>query len=378
MPKFGARWRQKGWRCASGAARRGAPNSWSAIKAWTVDALGTALNAEDWGDGTFTVTGLAEPRLAGETDLAIAGDPKFAAALSEGAARAALLWQDADPSSYGLNAAILVGRPRFALSQLTGAFDVSMRLTPGIDESAVIHPSAVLGDGVEIGPFVFIGAGAEIGAQTKIGPQVTIGANSKIGSNAVLGARVSVGQNVAVGQNFIAQPGAVIGGDGFSFVTPEPSDVEAVRYSLVLERGAGPQVWSRIYSLGGVQIGNNVEMGANSCVDQGTLRPTVIGNGTKIDNLVQVGHNAIIAGSSVLGNRVVLGGQAGVVDHVVLGDDLIVGASSMVRTNQKGGRALLGDPAIDMKASIESYKGLRRLPRLFRDVAALKTSLQKD
>jgi UDP-3-O-[3-hydroxymyristoyl] glucosamine N-acyltransferase len=174
-----------------------------------------------------------------------------------------------------------------------------------------------------------------------------------------------------------------IGGDGFSFVTAEASNVEKARETLgegAMTAPADPR-WHRIHSLGGVVIGDDVEVGANSCVDAGTIRPTRVGSGTKIDSLVQVGHNVIIgahcllcaqagvAGSTVLGNRVVVGGKAGVADNLKIGDDVVLGGGSVVLSNVPAGRVMMGYPATKMATHIEGYKALRRLPRILRDFA---------
>jgi len=201
---------------------------------------------------------------------------------------------------------------------------------------------------------------------------------------------VSSGARVRSGARFIAQPGARIGGDGFSFVTPEKSAVESVRDTLGDQGDTQAQSWARIHSLGAVRIGDDVEIGANACVDCGTVRDTIIGNGVKIDNLVQIGHNVTIgndcmicaqsgiAGSSRLGNNVVLGGHTGVSDNVFIGDRAITGGATVVLSNIPAGRVMLGYPAVKMDQQLEMHKAQRRLPRLARDVAALKSAVFKD
>ncbi|MEL7088507.1 MAG: UDP-3-O-(3-hydroxymyristoyl)glucosamine N-acyltransferase, partial [Planctomycetota bacterium] len=232
-------------------------------------------------------------------------------------------------------------------------------------------------------------AGVRIAEGARIASHVSIGVNTAIGKDATILEGVRVGHRIHIGDRFIAQPGVVIGGDGFSFVTPEKSAAEAVRESLGDAQGHSQQSYVRIHSLAGVVIGDDVEVGANSSIDRGTVRSTEVGQGTKIDSLVQIGHNAAIgrdcllcgqvgvAGSATLGDRVVLGGKAGVSDHTKIGDDVIVGAATILRTNQPAGRVLLGDPAMPMAQSIESYKALRRLPRVLKDIALLKKNLSK-
>ena len=153
---------------------------------------------------------------------------------------------------------------------------------------------------------------------------------------------------------------------------------------------ASDQTWTRIHSLGSVVIGDDVEIGANSCIDSGTIRPTRIGNGVKMDNLVHIGHNVVIgndcllcgqvgiAGSSRLGKNVVLAGQTGVNDNIFIGDNVIAGGASKIFTNVPAGRVILGYPAVKMQNHIDSYKALRRLPKLFKDIAELKKTVFKS
>ena len=354
----------------------------------TIAEIAAALGLPAWGDTTLRVTHAAAPQEAGPDALALASTPDYADKLS-GTARAALVWEGADPEALGLSAAIFAPRPRFALAGLSAMMDAGPDIAPGIHPSAVIGEGAEIGDGAAIGPFVVIGAGARIGPGARIAPHVTIGAGARLGAGALLMDRVAFGARCSAGDRFIAQPGAVIGGDGFSYVTEQESAVESVRATLGDARGRQQQAHARIHSLGAVSIGDDVEIGANATIDRGTLADTVIGSGTKIDNLVQVAHNVIvgrdcllcgqsgIAGSTVLGDRCVLGGQAGVVDHVKLGDDVIVAAATPVRTNQPSGRVLLGDPAQPMERGVATFKALRRLPRLARDVAEMRAQIGK-
>jgi UDP-3-O-[3-hydroxymyristoyl] glucosamine N-acyltransferase len=193
-----------------------------------------------------------------------------------------------------------------------------------------------------------------------------------------------------IGDRFICQPGAVIGADGFSFVTPEKSGVEEIRETLGVRNVIRAQSWSRIHSLGAVTIGHDVEIGANACIDRGSVRDTVIGDGTKLDNLVHVGHNVQlgrdcllcgqvgIAGSARIGDRVVLGGQCGVSDNIFVGNDVIAGGATKIMTNAPPGRVLLGSPAVKMATHVEMQKALRRLPRLAATVADLQKAVSKD
>lgn len=342
----------------------------------TIAALASALNAPFEGDGDLVVQSAAEPQDAGAGDLALAMDPKFAPNLAKGAARAAVLWAGADWQSLGLEAAILVNRGRLAMAGVTAAFDAGPDLEPGIHPSAVIDASAEIAEGAAIGPLVVIGKGAKIGRNARIAAHVSIGANVRIGADALINAGVKIGARATIGDRFIAQPGCVIGADGFSFVTQEKSAVEEARESLGETVAAEGQSWLRIASIGSLVIGDDVEVGANVTIDQGTVRPTRIGDGTKIDNQVQIGHNVVVgrhcllcgqvgvAGSTVIGDYCVLGGQVGLADNLTIGTGAIIGAGSGVLSNVPKGKAMMGYPAVAMQTHVEMYKALRRLPRL--------------
>ncbi len=357
---------------------------------YKISDIADTLSARAVGATDIVVRGVSEPKNAASDQLAVAMDAKFADDLGKGLARAAILWQEADWQSLGLEAAILVDRPRVAMAALTGFLDDTVSPDQGIHPSALIDPLAKIGEEATIGPFVVISANVEIGSKAKIGAHCTIGPGVEIGDDCQLQPGVNIGQRVKIGDRFVAHSGVVIGADGFSFVTAEKSSVEKVRETL---SGGGAdqtdQNWLKIASIGGVLIGDDVEVGANSSIDAGTIRPTSIGDGTKIDALVQVGHNVkvgqncllcahvAVGGSATLGNGVVLGGQAGVADNISIGDGVIAGGASKILSNVPSGRAILGYPAVKMETHVESYKALRRLPRLMQGLSQSKKSVPK-
>jgi len=357
---------------------------------YTVAEIADAIGAKAVGDTSVVISALAEPASAGPNDLAMASTAKYADSLKNGSAQAALLWAEADWETLGLKAAILPERPRYAMSHLTTMMDPGQGFGAGIHPSAVIDPTARIDANVSIGPGAVIGPDAAIGAGSVIGPLCFVGWKASLGEGAFLREQVSIGARVEIGARFIAHPGVRIGGDGFSFVTPEKSGVEAARESLGEQGETQGQSWARIASLGGVVIGDDVEVGANSTIDNGTIRATRIGDRTKIDSLVQIGHNATlgedvlacaqvgVAGSSVIGNFVVLGGQSGVADNLTIGDRVVVGGASVILSSVPAGKVMLGYPATEMKTQINSYKALRRLPRYVADIAALKKAVFKS
>lgn len=353
--------------------------------AHSIAEIAAALGAEAVGDLALRVARAAEPAMAGPDDLALAMDPRYAGGLSKGRAQAAMLWPGADWQALGLKAAIFVPRGRLAMAGLSAMMDPGPEIAPGRHPMTVIDPSAVIGEGAAIGPFVTIGRGVRIGARARIASHVSIAEEAVIGEDALICQGVRIGARVRVGDRFICQPGAVIGADGFSFVTPEKSGVEEIRETLSQRSEIRPQAWTRIHSLGAVSIGDDVEIGANCTIDRGTIRDTTIGRGTKLDNQVHIGHNVQvgedtllcgqvgIAGSSRIGSRVVLAGQVGVNDNIFVGDDVIAGGGSKIFTNAPAGRVLLGYPAVKMETHVEMQKALRRLPRLGPRVAALES-----
>lgn len=354
---------------------------------YTIETIASALGAKALGDLSLEIEAVAEPQDAGPRTLALAMKPDFAARLGAGQARAAVLWEGADYEALGLRAAIIPPRPRYALSRLSKQFDPGESYPEGIHPSAVIDPAAELGAGVRVGPLAVVMAGARIGAGSVIGPQVFVGACATLGAGCFIREGARIGARSTLGARVIVQPGAVIGGDGFSFVTPEESAVERTRASLG-DQGAGEsQHWERIHSLGAVEIGADCEIGANACIDRGTVRNTRIGARTKLDNMVHIGHNVVIgtdclicgqvgmAGSSTIGNNCVFAGQVGINDNIFVGDNVIAGGATKIFTNVPKGRVLLGYPAVKMESHVASYKALRRLPRLMKQVAELQKAV---
>ena len=322
----------------------------------TIQEIAAALGAQAFGAVDLSVTGLAEPQSAQPDDLALAMSPRYAEALAQGAAKAAVVWDGADWQELGLRAAIVVPRPRLAMAGLTRLM-ARPSVASGISPHALIDPTARIGADVSIGPFTIIGAHARIGDGCQIAGHVTVLDTVQIGAGCIL------------------HPGAVIGADGFSFVTSELSNAEIGRKTLgktPFEAPSDPKQ-HKIYSLGSVVIGDEVEIGANSTVDAGTIRPTHVGNGTKIDNLVQVGHNVVIgedcllcaqtavAGSARIGDRVVLGGKSGVGDNLTVGHDCVVGGAAIILSDVPDGSFMMGYPAQPMLTHRARERKLRQV-----------------
>lgn len=355
----------------------------------SISDLAAALGMEFDGDGSILVAGASEPEAATADDIALGMQPAFAEALSRSAARAAVVWAGADWRDFGLEAAIFAPRGRQVMAGVTRVFDRPPELSAGIHVSAMIDPDAEIGEDVDIGAFVVIGARARVGRGARILSHVSVAEDAVIGSDALIHAGARVGARVVIGDRFIAQPGAVIGADGFSFVAPVPGSIEEAReHGTVTTRDAS--AYLRINSIGTVVIGDDVEIGANSCIDRGTISRTRIGNGTKIDNLVQIGHNvevgsdclicgqAGVAGSTVIGDGVVVGGAASIADHLRIGSHVVITGKSGVSGHVADNRIMMGYPAVEMERSVEMYKALRRLPKVLARLGGGQKPVSKD
>lgn len=351
-------------------------------------AIAAALDARLIGDGTIEIARTVHPADAeGSADLALAMDRKTLALLDASRARAAIVAEGAVVPEGRLDGCIVVGRPRYALAGVLDLFDQPVHAEPGIHATAVIAADAVIGADVRIGPFVVIGPRAVVGAGTIVMAHVTIGADARVGAGCRIHPGARIGDRVAVGDRVILHHNVSLGADGFSFVTPEAGSVESAKATGRVE--ATNVTLRRINSIGTVIVGDDVEIGANSAVDRGTVSATRIGRGTKIDNLVQIGHNVVIgetcmlcgqvgiAGSAVIGNRVVLAGKVGVGDHVRIGDDAVVGAASAVGTDVAPKSVVMGMPAMPRQRFFDQMTYLHRLKNLFGDVADLKSRLKR-
>lgn len=345
---------------------------------YSIKDLAEALGAEFAGDGDFKIEKPSEPTSAGAHDLALAMDKKFVADIAKGSAQAAVLPSDTDWQALGLKAAIFAPRSRYVLAGVSKVFERPIHIAPGIHASAVIEDGAEIGANASIGPFTHIAATARIGKNARISSHCSVGYGAVIGDDLLLHPGVHIREHVQIGDRFIAQAGAILGGDGFSFVTPKPGAVEEARDTGHISAASRTQGFVRIHSVGGLRIGDDVEVGSNATIDRGTVADTTIGNGTKIDNSVLVGHNAQvgshcllcgqagIAGSARVGDRVVMGGQSAVADHVTVGSDVILTGQTGVSSHVPSGRIMMGTPAVKMNIAVASYQALRRLPRFMK------------
>lgn len=339
-------------------------------------------------DGTLVLSRAVHPADAtGSADIAIAMDPRFLPALADSKAVAAMVGTQAEVPAH-IKHVIRVKWAKRALVELTTLFAKPLHVERGIHPTAVVDATAKLGANVAIGANCYVGPDVVIGDNTVLQPLASVARGSRIGADGFLFAGVRVLEDVQIGDRVIIHANAVIGADGFSFVNAEKGSVEAFKEGRALQDAGANTHLLRIASLGPVIIGDDVEIGANTCIDRATLRTTRIGSGTKIDNLVQIGHNAQIgenvmlcgqvgiAGSSIIGNRAVLGGRSGVADNVQIGDDSMVGAASGVGGNVPARTIVMGTPAVPRERFQDLVLAQARLPRLTQQIEELKARLR--
>ena len=257
-----------------------------------------------------------------------------------------------------------------SLAQLLTLYEQSKPKKTGIDPLASIAQTAKIGNNVYIGPFACVEGGAEIGDNTYIHSHVTIGCHAKVGNNTTLYPHVTIYQVCHVGNNCILHAGCVIGADGFGFA---PSS----------------QGYDKIPQIGIVIIEDNVEIGANTCVDRATMGATVIHQGVKLDNLIQIAHNVEIgshtvmasqggvAGSAKIGEWCVFAGQVGIAGHIKVGDHVTIGAQSGIPGNTKSGSTLMGYPAVDPKIFARSSVIFKKLPEMYTELQNLQKEIDK-
>ncbi len=344
------------------------------MKSFTVEEItqivgGMLTKAQD-----ATIEKIAPPLLADENTLALALGEDEIANLAKSKAKAALVPLGVQIDGF---TTIEVERPRLAMMKLLNLFYVPPKINEGIHPTAVVDPSAKLGQNVQIGPNVVISHDVVIGDNTKIMANCYIGGEAHIGQNCLFHPGVNIGDRVQVGNDVILHHGVSLGADGFSFVTENPDNIEQARKDGAIKEENTKQVIFKIPSIGSVTIGNNVEIGANTAIDRGTIENTTIGDNTKIDDLVMIGHNCRIgkgclivsqvgiAGSCVIGDRVVIAGQAGLADHIEIGSDTIITAKAGVTKSFPEKSIIVGIPAVPRKEFIKQLKTMKDAQEIF-------------
>jgi UDP-3-O-[3-hydroxymyristoyl] glucosamine N-acyltransferase len=332
--------------------------------AYTTGSVAKLLEADLAGPADLPITHLDAIDHAGDGALTFIRSERYASAWAGSRASAALVTRGVevpghDPSRRAL---LIVANADDALTHALNLF-ASEHEPPesGVDPTAKVDPTASISDSASIGPHCTIGPRAVVGDRTTLGPGVVLGADARVGQDCSVAASVAILERCVVGDRCIIQAGAVIGAEGFGYA-PTPD---------------GPK---RIPHVGNVVIHDDVDIGANTCIDRAKLGSTTVGQGTKIDNLVQIAHNCRIgraciicgrvgiSGSVTLGDGVVLGGGVGIADNLSLGDGAQVGAAGGVMNNIPAGETWIGYPAGLAREQAGNYAALRKLAPMLRQI----------
>jgi UDP-3-O-[3-hydroxymyristoyl] glucosamine N-acyltransferase len=325
--------------------------------------LASRLGAQLRGDAELEVTGVKGIEEAGSTDVTFVANPRYAGLARKTQAAAVLV----DPEFQEISAATLrVKNPYLAFARALGFFYQPPAYAPGIHPTAVIDPSAEIGEKAHIGAYVVIGPHVRLGGSATLLAHVVLYAGVRAGSHFFAHAHAVVRENCILGDDVTLENGAIVGADGFGFAKNEAGH------------------WEKIPQSGPVRLGSRVDVQANACIDRATVGETAIGDGTKVDNLVQIGHgsrvgqNTLIcaqtglAGSSVIGNNVILAGQTGVAGHCTLGDGVILTAQSAVSHDVPPGKTLSGSPGFDNRVWLRAVAIFQRLPELLKRIDRLE------
>jgi UDP-3-O-[3-hydroxymyristoyl] glucosamine N-acyltransferase len=328
--------------------------------------LACRLNAELRGDAELEVSGVKGIEEAGPTEVTFVANPRYAHLARKTQAAAVLV----EPDFPEIAAATLrLKNPYLGFSRALGLFYQPPSYAPGIHPTAVIDPTAEIGAGAHIGAYVVVGPGVRLGAHATLLPHVVLYPGVETGSHFFAHAHAVVRENCRLGDHVTLENGVIIGADGFGFAKNELGH------------------WEKIPQSGPVLLGSRVDVQANACIDRATVGATRIGDGSKVDNLVQVGHgsqvgeNTLIcaqsglAGSSVVGNNAILAGQAGVAGHCTLGDGVILTAQTGVSHDIPAGKMISGSPGFDNRLWLRAVVVFQRLPELLKRLDRLEKRL---
>ena len=319
------------------------------------------------GDENATVHTFAKIEEGIPGAISFLSNPKYTHYIYDTASSIVLVNKDFVPEKEVKATLIKVDNAYESLAKLLNLYEMSKPKKTGVDPLAYIAPTAKIGQNVYIAPFACVADGAEVGDNTILHPHATVGTSAKVGSDCILYPHATVYHDCRVGNHCILHAGCVIGADGFGFA---PS----------------PEGYEKIPQIGIVILEDQVEVGANTCIDRATMGATIIRKGVKLDNLIQIAHNvevgshtvmasqAGIAGSTKVGEWCMFGGQVGVAGHIKIGNKVNLGAQSGVPGSLKDGQALIGTPPIELKNYFKSSVLFKKLP----DMAAELNSLKKE
>jgi UDP-3-O-[3-hydroxymyristoyl] glucosamine N-acyltransferase len=328
--------------------------------------LATRLGAELRGDAELEVTGVKGIEEAGRREVTFVANPRYAALARTTQAAAVLV----EPGFQEISTPTLrLENPYLAFSRALGFFYQPPVYPAGVHPTAVIDSSAEVGQGAHVGAFVVVGPQVRIGSHATLLPHVVLYPGVKVGDHFFAHAHAVVRENCTLGDHVTLENGAIVGADGFGFAKNELGH------------------WEKIPQSGSVRIGNRVDVQANACIDRATVGMTEVGDGSKVDNLVQIGHGSKVgentlvcaqtglAGSSVIGNNVILAGQTGIAGHCAVGDGVILTAQSAVSHDVPAGKIISGSPGFDNRVWLRAVAIFQRLPELLRRLDRVEKKL---
>jgi UDP-3-O-[3-hydroxymyristoyl] glucosamine N-acyltransferase len=338
---------------------------------FTAEMIARLLDGTVEGDPGTKLYTFAKIEEGHEGALSFLSNPKYEAYIYTTGSSAVLVSNDFQPAKKVNATMIRVEDPYRAVARLLAIYEKSKPLKKGIHPTAIIEESAKIGENVYIGPYAVISYKAVIGDGCSIYPHVYIGDEVIVGNNSTLYAGVKVYKECVIGNDCILHSGVVIGADGFGFAPVNDNN------------------YMKIPQIGNVVLENNVEIGANTCIDRATMGSTVIHKGVKVDNLVQIAHNVVIgentviaaqtgiAGSTKVGKNCMFGGQSGMVGHIMMADGVKVGAQAGIIGSIKGENTMvMGTPSLESKKFMKSYAYFIRLPELNRKVDELSREIE--
>lgn len=334
---------------------------------FTAGQIAELIGGEVNGDVNCKINTFAKIEEGLQGSICFLANPKYEPYIYTTNASAVIIDKNFVPSKAINPTLILVENPYLAFSTLLEEYrKINTKDNAGIENPHFIGQNSILGEGIYLGAFAYIGKNCKIGKNTKIWPQVFIGDNVTIGNNVDIQSGVKIYANTIIGNNCIFKANSVIGSEGFGFALQEDG------------------TYKNIPQLGNVIIGNNVNIGANTTIDCSTMGSTIIGDGVKLDNLIQIAHNVEIgtnsvlvaqsgvAGSTKIGNNCIVGGQAAIVGHIVLADGTKVGGQSGVtKSIKKPNTSVNGTPAFDYADNMKSAVIFKQLPDLAKKVQEL-------
>lgn len=325
--------------------------------------LASRLGAELRGNPDVEVTGVKGIEDAGPSEITFVANPKYGGLARKTKAAAVLV----EPEFPDIETATLrLKNPYHAFSRALGLFYQPPAYPPGIHNTAVIDPTAQIGEGAHIGAYVVIGPDVKLGPHATLLPHVVLYPGVKAGARLFAHAHAVIREHCELGDDVTIENGAIVGADGFGFSKNELGQ------------------WQKIPQSGPVRLGDRVDVQANACVDRATVGATEIGSGSKIDNLVQIGHGSRVgtdtlicaqtglAGSSMIGNNVILAGQAGIAGHCTVGDGVILTAQSAVSHDVPPGKMISGSPGFDNRIWLRAVSIFQRLPELLKRLDRLE------